>query len=80
MNSCPLCLMIYNEEFYYHEYFENDELELYKLDEDIGERINLASTYPEKTRELLDSLLVWRNKNNAPVPKELNPHFKEGLE
>ncbi len=58
-----------------HEYFENGELELYDLDADIGERINLIEDNQEKAQELLDELNTWREARQAPVPKELNPDY-----
>jgi arylsulfatase A-like enzyme len=57
------------------EYFENGDLELYNLGEDIGEKINLAGQEPGKLNELLDILNGWRQKLNAPVPKNLNPEY-----
>lgn len=57
------------------EYFENGDLELYNLGEDIGEKINLAEEEPGKLNELLDILNDWRQKLNAPIPKNLNPEY-----
>jgi len=60
-----------------HYYFENNEVELYDLHEDIGEKNNLAPTEAAKTEELLIYLQKWWNKTNAPIPKELNSDFRE---
>ncbi len=57
------------------QYFENNDLELYNLKKDIGEKNNLAKSNPEKTQELLDLLEKWRNETNAPVPTALNPDY-----
>ncbi len=57
------------------QYFENNDMELYNLKEDIGETTNLASTNPEKLNHLLKILNKWREETNAPVPKQLNPDF-----
>lgn len=57
-------------------YFENDDIELYNLKEDIGEKHNLARVNPQKARELLGMLEQWRIETNAPVPDILNPGFK----
>lgn len=54
------------------EYFENEELELYNLVDDIGEKNNLAEENPEKLQELLNILKDWRVETNAPVPTKLN--------
>jgi len=57
------------------QYFENNDVELYNLKEDMGEKNNLAEAEPEKLNELLKILEDWRLKTNAPVPTELNPEF-----
>jgi arylsulfatase A-like enzyme len=59
------------------EYFEDGGLELYNLSEDLGENNNLAQKYPEKTKELLNRMLQWRELVAAPVPKERNPDYIE---
>ncbi|MCM8543537.1 MAG: sulfatase [Lentisphaeraceae bacterium] len=58
-----------------HEYFEDGAYELYDLESDMGETKNLASSMPERVKELAAILSDWRAKNHAPVPKELNPKF-----
>jgi arylsulfatase A-like enzyme len=57
------------------QYFENNDIELYNLKEDISERNNLAVSNPQKTEELLGILEEWRKGTNAPIPKELNPQY-----
>jgi len=57
------------------QYFENNDLELYNLKDDIGEKINRSKTDPEKTKELLSLLEKWRKDTKAPVPTELNPEY-----
>ncbi|MEL6695939.1 MAG: sulfatase [Bacteroidota bacterium] len=59
-----------------HQYFENNELELYNIPQDPGERINLAKVHPDKVSELLKTLNQWRESYQAPVPTELNPDFQ----
>ena len=59
-----------------HEYFEDGGLELYNLQEDIGEKNNLADKEPEKLKALHDILKAWRKQIGAPVPSELNPKYK----
>jgi arylsulfatase A-like enzyme len=51
------------------------QLELYNLADDIGETSNLAKAMPEKTQELLNLLVEWRQRVNAPVPTEHNPDY-----
>ena len=58
-----------------HQYFEDGGLELYNLREDIGERINLVDSNPDKTQELLMILEEWRENTGAPVPTVLNPDY-----
>lgn len=63
-----------------HHYFENNTLELYKLETDLGERNNVAISNPKKAQQLYKLLNDWRKEINAPVPKKLNseynPNFK----
>jgi len=57
------------------EFFEDGRLELYDLAKDIGERNNLARKLPEKTRELHEQMISWREKVDAPVPTKRNPKY-----
>jgi arylsulfatase A-like enzyme len=57
------------------QYFENNDLELYNLAYDIGEKKNLVETNQGKVKELLLKLEKWREGTNAPVPAELNPEY-----
>lgn len=58
-----------------HEYFEDGGLELYDLQKDPGERINLISKMPEKAKQLREKLLAWREEMDAPIPTKLNPDY-----
>ncbi|WP_190810677.1 sulfatase [Flagellimonas sp. S3867] len=60
-----------------HHYFEDDALELYNLEDDIGEKNNLAKNLPKKTEELYKLLKQWRADTNAPIPTEDNPEYLE---
>jgi len=57
------------------EYFEDGRLELYNLATDIGEEHNLVDTMPEKTRELHQQLIAWRESIKAAIP-EPNPNWE----
>ena len=57
------------------EYFEDSDLELYNLKDDISESKNLKEEFPEKTKELHRMLQTWRQTINAPVPTERNPEY-----
>lgn len=56
------------------EHFETGELELFNLEEDIGETINLVNKRPEKAKELFNDLEAWRQSMNAPMPVP-NPDY-----
>jgi arylsulfatase A-like enzyme len=56
------------------EFFEDGKLELYNLRDDIGESKNLATEMPERTRELHQKLVAWRQAIHAPMP---TPHKPE---
>lgn len=58
-----------------HHYFEDNALELYNLDDDLGERNNLVDSNPKKANELYNLLETWRLEVNAPVPTKLNPEY-----
>ncbi len=57
------------------EFFESGDLELYNLDQDIGETQDLAESDPAKVKELHELLKAWRKETSAPVPIDLNPEF-----
>jgi arylsulfatase A-like enzyme len=50
------------------EFFEDGRLELFNLGQDIGEQRNVALHEPEKTRELHEKLVAWRERVAAPMP------------
>ncbi|MCK5443285.1 MAG: sulfatase [Maribacter sp.] len=58
-----------------HFYFENNEMELYNLADDISERNNLVETHPKKVEELLVQLKTWWKGTNAPIPRERNREY-----
>ncbi len=55
---------------------ENGAVELYNLAGDIGERVNVAATEPEKRDALLADLLAWQKSIGAIMPTEANPAFE----
>lgn len=63
-----------------HEYFEDGDLELYNLADDIGEQTNLAAQLPDKAAELLQMLSTWREQTAAPMPTEPNPRYSAQAE
>lgn len=60
-----------------HYYFEDKEMELYNLKDDIAEQHNLVLENPEKAEELLEQLRLWWANTEAPIPSTLNPDYEE---
>ena len=58
-----------------HHYFEDNNLELYNLKNDISESNDLSKVNTEKTLELFIDLKIWRDNRKAPVPNKLNPDY-----
>jgi arylsulfatase A-like enzyme len=58
-------------------YFEDDHVELYNLDKDLGEKNNLADSYPEIARDLYKELKTWRKDVDAQIPS-FNPLYVPG--
>lgn len=56
------------------EYLEDGHLELYNLDNDIREKNNILDQSPQKGKELLEKLKIWRKKVNAQMPTP-NPNY-----
>lgn len=57
------------------QYFENNDIELYNLKDDIGEKNNRVESNPDKATELLNMLEEWRASIHAPVPTDLNSAY-----
>ncbi len=55
------------------EFLEDRHLELYNLDDDLGETNNLAKKMPEKAEELFGKLVDWRKTIKAPMPTPNEP-------
>jgi arylsulfatase A len=56
------------------EFFEDNRLELYDLDNDIGETKNLATEQPKLAHRLHAKLKSWQKSVNAQMPT-LNPNY-----
>ena len=50
------------------EFFETGEIELYNVEEDIGEENNLAELERRRAEELHTMLRDWRERTGAPMP------------
>jgi arylsulfatase A-like enzyme len=55
------------------EFLEDGRLELYNLDDDIGETNNLVQQLPEKAKQLHARLVNWRKEISAPMPTKNEP-------
>jgi arylsulfatase A-like enzyme len=55
------------------EFFEDKHLELYNLNDDIGETKNLATEMPDKAKELHMKMLAWRESVGAKMPTPNTP-------
>lgn len=53
----------------------NNSVELYNLEKDPGETMDLSTIETGKRDELLKDLLDWQISIQAPIPKELNPEY-----
>ncbi|MEM8952610.1 MAG: sulfatase [Verrucomicrobiota bacterium] len=56
------------------EHFDGTPAELYDLESDLGETVNLAYSMEEKTKELLTELREWRGQVGAQMPTG-NPNY-----
>jgi arylsulfatase A-like enzyme len=56
------------------EFFEDDRVELFRLNDDPMEQHNLASVQPQKTAELREKLKAWRESVGAQLPTP-NPDY-----
>ena len=56
------------------EFLEDERVELYNLDADLGERQNLANAEPERCRQLRKELAAWRRSVDAQMPPP-NPRY-----
>ena len=53
----------------------NNAVELYDLQEDVGEHKNLVFQNPEVRDALLSELIAWHGTTKAPIPTEKNPAY-----
>ena len=60
------------------EYFENGSVQLFDLENDIGEQNDLSATETEKAQELQKKLELWRKEVGAQMMNS-NPDFNPNL-
>lgn len=63
-----------------HHYFEDNDIELYNLKDDRGEKHNVADLHPNIANELYKKLDAWRLKTKAPIPTQINPYYSVDFE
>ncbi|MHC4720001.1 MAG: sulfatase [Planctomycetota bacterium] len=61
------------------EFYDEGQVELYNLKDDIGEKNNLAAQMLEKTAQLKKMLRDWQKSVDAPMPQP-NPGYKAKTE
>jgi arylsulfatase A-like enzyme len=57
------------------EWYEDGELELFNLKQDVGETNNVAKQWPERVRQLHSKLRAWRESVGARMPST-NPKYE----
>ena len=58
------------------EFFEEGNIELYNLTEDVGEANDLSQVNPKLAQTLQKKLAAWRSSVEAQLPTE-NPNFRK---
>ncbi|MCX8239105.1 MAG: sulfatase [Akkermansiaceae bacterium] len=71
------CSVIRKGDWKLIQYFEDGNLELYNLKNDLSEKENLAGKETKKTAELLKELKSWQMETKAPIPTVKNPKYEE---
>ena len=59
---------------WFHDLFEDQQVELYNLRKDIEEKNNISKNFLEITKELQTILDNWRKSLEAKIPKQ-NPDY-----
>ena len=57
------------------QYFEDNVLELYDLENDPGERINLAKSNLQQTQIMVSAIQRYQKNLEAPLPTQANPSY-----
>jgi hypothetical protein len=60
------------------EYYENGTVQLFDLENDIGERKDLAKSKPEIAKKLKKMFHDWRKEVDAKMPYPKNGNFQTG--
>ncbi len=71
--NMPPCSALRMGKYKLIDYLEDGKLELYDLEQDIGEKTDLAQQDPATTKRLHDMLKAWRKASDAPIPPRQKP-------
>lgn len=71
--SRPACSMVRGK-WKLIENFEDGDLELYDLEQDVSEQENLVKVYPERAAEMCAQLQTWKQDVEAKIPQP-NPDW-----
>ena len=72
------CSVIRRGDWKLIQFFEDDSIELYNLREDLGEKMDLSASKPEKASAMLRELQAWQKTTGAVIPTVLNPDYNPG--
>jgi arylsulfatase A-like enzyme len=76
-------LFLYHEEWILDggkgKMFENNSVELYDLNKDLSENMNLINKKRKKAESLVDDLLNWMENIDAPLPAKANSKYMNSL-
>jgi arylsulfatase A-like enzyme len=59
------------------EQLETEQVMLYDLHHDIGEKTDLSMTHPAQVEQLYQSLVDWRGRMRAILPSRPNPGYRQ---
>jgi len=74
-NGARPCSVIRKGDWKLIERFEDNRVELYNLEDDLGEKSDLARKMPDKAKELRRMLDRWRREADVQMPKP-NPKYR----
>ena len=55
-------------------------MELYDLESDISENMNLIERHPALADSLAEELSVWWQRTQAFIPDEVNPEYEASID
>lgn len=58
-------------------YYEDKNVELFNLEEDMKEKYDVSLTNPDVVSDLKTKIFEWIDNTHAPVPTEPNPYYED---